>query len=139
MGCFDPFGAASRRLLPWMACMQILQEQKSVLVVYFDNLTASSQHFNTDDVFCCMGTTLKKAGSKSAFCKDDLEYAEIAARMAAAMLTVAKSKLGDVQTYRSDQTLATQRHSRLRTPIHPQYTELNKLTFALLFAACSFP
>lgn len=26
----NPFGAASLCLLPWMACMQILQEQKSV-------------------------------------------------------------------------------------------------------------
>ena len=28
----NPVGAASLRLLPWTACMQILQEQKSVLV-----------------------------------------------------------------------------------------------------------
>ncbi|GAB3172231.1 oxidoreductase [Telluribacter humicola] len=35
-----------------------------------------------DDVFCCLGTTMKKAGSKEAFRKVDLEYPLQIARLA---------------------------------------------------------
>jgi hypothetical protein len=41
LSCYNPYGA----LLPGMACMQILQEQKSALVqnaMHFVNLTDSS-------------------------------------------------------------------------------------------------
>ncbi len=41
----------------------------------FDDLEKSNSHFkNVDDVFCCLGTTMKQAGSKEAFRKVDFEY-----------------------------------------------------------------
>ncbi len=43
-------------------------------VVDFDKLSGDESYFNVDTVFCCLGTTIKKAGSKQAFKKVDLEY-----------------------------------------------------------------
>ena len=49
------------------------QHPKLVSVVYdFDQPDASQ--VQGDDVFCCLGTTMKKAGSKEAFAKVDHEY-----------------------------------------------------------------
>jgi uncharacterized protein YbjT (DUF2867 family) len=39
--------------------------------------------FSVDAVFCCLGTTIRKAGSREAFRKVDLEYPKTAARLAA--------------------------------------------------------
>lgn len=44
------------------------------LVVDFDKMTERYAHFKTDDVFCCLGTTMKQAGSKDAFKKVDYDY-----------------------------------------------------------------
>jgi len=44
------------------------------VVVDFDHLTQALAGIQVDDVFCCLGTTIKKAGSESAFRKVDLEY-----------------------------------------------------------------
>lgn len=44
------------------------------LVVDFDNLQNYSRQLKGDDVFCCLGTTIKEAGSKSAFRKVDYDY-----------------------------------------------------------------
>jgi uncharacterized protein YbjT (DUF2867 family) len=41
-------------------------------VVNFENL--DDLNFNANDVFCCLGTTIKKAGSKDAFRKVDFEF-----------------------------------------------------------------
>lgn len=43
-------------------------------IVDFSNLKASVDLFKVDHVFICLGTTIKKAGSKPAFEKVDLEY-----------------------------------------------------------------
>lgn len=51
--------------------------------VNFDSLESHSDLFKVDDVFCCLGTTIKKAGSKAAFRKVDLEYPLAAAKCAA--------------------------------------------------------
>ena len=40
----------------------------------FDNLESASGFSGVNDVFCCLGTTIKKAGSQEAFEKVDLEY-----------------------------------------------------------------
>jgi len=49
-----------------------------------------SELFRVDDVFCCLGTTLKQAGSKAAFKKVDYDYC----------LTIAKlSKAFDIQHF----------------------------------------
>ncbi len=42
------------------------------IIVDFDNLDTSK--IIADDVFCCLGTTMKKAGSKPAFYKVDFIY-----------------------------------------------------------------
>ncbi len=44
------------------------------LVVDFDNLAASLVNLHADEAFCCLGTTLKQAGSKAAFHKVDYGY-----------------------------------------------------------------
>ncbi|MEJ0056863.1 MAG: NAD(P)H-binding protein [Bacteroidota bacterium] len=44
------------------------------LIVDFDDLDSFKDHLKGDDVFCCLGTTIKQAGSKEAFRKVDLEY-----------------------------------------------------------------
>ncbi|MDF1629818.1 MAG: NAD(P)H-binding protein [Alcanivoracaceae bacterium] len=38
--------------------------------------------FSVDDVFCCLGTTLRQAGSKEAFARVDLDYCVAAAEQA---------------------------------------------------------
>jgi uncharacterized protein YbjT (DUF2867 family) len=40
----------------------------------FSQLEGLENFFRVDDVFCCLGTTMKKAGSKDAFLKVDYEY-----------------------------------------------------------------
>lgn len=43
-------------------------------VVNFDALEDAFQQIKVDDVFCCLGTTMKVAGSKDAFIKVDYTY-----------------------------------------------------------------
>jgi uncharacterized protein YbjT (DUF2867 family) len=43
-------------------------------IVDFDDLKKSEADLVADDVFCCLGTTIKKAGSKEAFYKVDHTY-----------------------------------------------------------------
>jgi uncharacterized protein YbjT (DUF2867 family) len=54
------------------------------LVVDFDRLEESAALVRGDDVFCCLGTTIKKAGSQQAFIKVDQEYTCQAARISLA-------------------------------------------------------
>jgi len=51
-------------------------------LIDFDHL-ADLDAPKVDDVFCCLGTTIKKAGSQEAFRKVDLGYVEALARVAA--------------------------------------------------------
>ncbi len=53
----------------------IAQQQAKVheIIVDFDNLQASEIP-EVDDVFCCLGTTMKKAGSKENYRKIDYHY-----------------------------------------------------------------
>jgi uncharacterized protein YbjT (DUF2867 family) len=44
------------------------------VVVDFDQPDTYRTHLGVDDVFCCLGTTIKKAGSQEAFRKVDLAY-----------------------------------------------------------------
>ncbi|WP_195572423.1 NAD-dependent epimerase/dehydratase family protein [Paenibacillus sp. 1001270B_150601_E10] len=53
-----------------------------VHIVSFDNMEAFLPLFHVDDVYCCLGTTIKKAGSQAAFRKVDYEYPLTAARLA---------------------------------------------------------
>lgn len=51
--------------------------------VDFDRLQDFAHLLKADDVFCCLGTTIKKAGSQEAFRKVDFTYAHEAAKLAA--------------------------------------------------------
>lgn len=44
------------------------------VVVDYDHLDRQASELKADDVFCCLGTTIKQAGSQAAFRKVDLEY-----------------------------------------------------------------
>jgi uncharacterized protein YbjT (DUF2867 family) len=49
----------------------------------FNRLDESSDYFrNVNDVFCCLGTTMKNAGSKEAFIRVDYEYPVALAELA---------------------------------------------------------
>ncbi len=64
------------------------RHQKLIPVVTdFDRLNDSpgqTDAFHVDDVFCCLGTTIKTAGTQEAFRKVDLEYVVTLARLARA-------------------------------------------------------
>jgi len=48
----------------------------------FENISAKNEMFQVDDVFCCIGTTIAKAGNKEIFRKVDLEIPVIFAKYA---------------------------------------------------------
>lgn len=52
------------------------------VVVDFEKLESYKEHFKVDHVFCCLGTTIKTAGSKDAFLKVDFTYVIESARIA---------------------------------------------------------
>jgi uncharacterized protein YbjT (DUF2867 family) len=49
-----------------------------------DRLPEYADAFRVDEVFCCLGTTLRRAGSREAFARVDLDYCVSAAEMAKA-------------------------------------------------------
>lgn len=51
-------------------------------VVDFDDLRASAGILRGDELFCCLGSTMKKAGSREAFRKVDYEYPKALAEIA---------------------------------------------------------
>lgn len=51
------------------------------VVADFDQLEQHREYFRVDDVFCCLGTTIKVAGSQAAFRKVDQEYPAAMARL----------------------------------------------------------
>lgn len=56
---------------------------KLILVEDFDRLAEMAEMPRVQDVFCCLGTTMKKAGSKEAFRKVDYTYPFELAKLAA--------------------------------------------------------
>jgi nucleoside-diphosphate-sugar epimerase len=54
------------------------------LVIDFNILQDYQGYFTVDHVFCCLGTTMKKAGNKSAFRRVDFEYVHVCAQLARA-------------------------------------------------------
>ncbi|MEI6348943.1 MAG: oxidoreductase [Bacteroidota bacterium] len=50
--------------------------------IIFDFNLPDPKMVNADDVFCCLGTTIKKAGSKNNFKKVDFEYPLMVAKFA---------------------------------------------------------
>ncbi len=51
-------------------------------IVNFDRLSEVSDAFQVQDVFCCLGTTIKTAGSQEAFRQVDFTYPVESARLA---------------------------------------------------------
>jgi uncharacterized protein YbjT (DUF2867 family) len=54
--------------------LALVHEKLAQHVVNFDDLETFSEFLHSDDVYCCLGTTIKKAGSQEAFRKVDFEY-----------------------------------------------------------------
>lgn len=54
------------------------------ITIDFNQLQDYQGYFGVDHVFCCLGTTIKQAGSKQAFRKVDFEYVHVAAQLARA-------------------------------------------------------
>jgi uncharacterized protein YbjT (DUF2867 family) len=54
--------------------MKINHPKLEQINVDFDKLHQYREHFNVNDVYCCLGTTIKKAGSQEAFRQVDYEY-----------------------------------------------------------------
>lgn len=54
------------------------------IVVDFENLEDYQGYFGCEHIYVCLGTTIKKAGSKGAFRKVDFEYVHVAAQLARA-------------------------------------------------------
>jgi uncharacterized protein YbjT (DUF2867 family) len=44
------------------------------ILIDFNRLENYEEHFHVNDVYCCLGTTIKKAGSQAAFRKVDYEF-----------------------------------------------------------------
>src|SRR4051812_6103382 len=59
---------AVRKKLP------LINEKLEQHNVDFDRLDLSPQTFRVDDIYCCLGTTMKQAGSREAFRKVDYTY-----------------------------------------------------------------
>lgn len=51
-------------------------------IIDFDNMQNDASLFEVDEVFCCLGTTIKKAGTKKAFYVVDFDYPVFAGQMA---------------------------------------------------------
>ncbi len=49
-------------------------KMKEIIIEDFDQLESHVKELKADDYFCCLGTTMKKAGSKEAFKKVDYQY-----------------------------------------------------------------
>lgn len=54
--------------------LKVQNKKITEIISDFSDLASSLQKVKTDHVFCCLGTTMKKGGSKEAFRKVDLEY-----------------------------------------------------------------
>jgi len=71
-------------------------------VVDFKDLSRDADAFKVDDVFCCLGTTIKKAGSQEAFRVVDytypLESAKLAARQGAGQYLLITALGADAQS-----------------------------------------
>jgi nucleoside-diphosphate-sugar epimerase len=60
------------------------QHKLQPVTIDFNQLQEYQGYFGVDHVFCCLGTTLKRAGSQQAFRRVDFEYVHVAAQLARA-------------------------------------------------------
>ena len=61
--------------------IQLQHAKLEQITVDYDKLQQHINAFKVDDIFCCLGTTIKKAGSQEAFYKVDATYPYEAARL----------------------------------------------------------
>jgi len=54
--------------------LEIQHPKLEQILVDFNRLENYEEYFHMNDVYCCLGTTIKKAGSQEAFRKVDYEY-----------------------------------------------------------------
>ncbi len=54
------------------------------VIIDFDNIDSLKENIHGDVLFCCLGTTIGKAGSREAFEKVDLHYPALLAQIASA-------------------------------------------------------
>jgi uncharacterized protein YbjT (DUF2867 family) len=54
--------------------LTLKHEKLQNIIIDFDRLEDYSDQLDSDDVFCCLGTTMKKAGSKQTFWRADHDY-----------------------------------------------------------------
>lgn len=54
--------------------LEIKDNRIEEIIVDFEGLSSIADRLNAEDHFCCLGTTMKKAGSKEMFKKIDLQY-----------------------------------------------------------------
>lgn len=54
--------------------LELIHEKLEQIITDFDKLDDYADYFTVDDVYCCLGTTIKKAGSQEAFKKVDYDY-----------------------------------------------------------------
>lgn len=64
---YDRVVALSRKPL------SVVHPKLQNLVLDFDSLTNYMEQLKADDIFCCLGTTIRQAGTKEAFRKVDFE------------------------------------------------------------------
>jgi len=89
--------------------------------VDFDHLEKYASDLKAEDVFCCLGTTMKKAGSKENFYKVDYEYPLKLARIAEQNNS---DKFNIISATGADSTSAFY-YSRVKGDIEKAISELN--------------
>ena len=72
----------SRRALVDAAGQPLVHDKLVVRETGLDDMAEYANDFAVDQVFCCLGTTLRKAGSRAAFRRVDHDYCVEAARLA---------------------------------------------------------
>lgn len=83
--------------------LPLKHEKLEQLVVDFERLADYGPQLVADDMFCCLGTTMRQAGSRAAFYQVDFTYVVELARLAAAnfggQLLVVSSLGADAQAW----------------------------------------
>ena len=73
--------AASEVIAPTRRSLQMLDRKLHNALVDFDRLDEYPELFDVDAILCCLGTTIKQAGSRDQFEKVDYEYCIEAAEL----------------------------------------------------------
>ena len=80
----DPTWSRVVSLVRWPRQESSREQKLTERVVDFDSLSEVQELPPIDDAFCCLGTTMKQAGSRAAFRRVDHDYVVATARLALA-------------------------------------------------------